>query len=397
MTKLNIPLILWEGFTVSHIDHQDDQLIITLKADGLARCRCGKHFTSVHDTTYRLISDRNLLGYRVKLKVPLRRINCKFCGIRTEQISWLEPFSRQTKRLIAYVEKLVELMPIKHISNLVSLHWHTIKNIHKRLLGREVQEPDWSKVRVLMMDEFALFKGHRYATVVADAETNQILWIGEGRSRKAIRPFFEKMGDHCSHIEAVAMDMNTAFDLEVQQHCPNAQVVYDLFHVIAKYGREVIDRVRVDQANQLKNDKVKRRKVKRGRWILLKNRDNLTTTQAGYLEELLEANKDLMTVYLLREQLKEMWYCKTENHASAQWELWWRQVQESSIQPLLLFGKRLKKYVHGITASATHPLHTCKLEGMNNKIKLMKRMGYGYRDTDYFFLKIRAAFPGNMR
>ena len=70
-------------------------------------------------------------------------------------------------------------------------------------------------------------------------------------SRQAIRPFFEWLGEHCRHIEAVAMDMNTAFDLEVKRHCPQAEVVYDLFHVVARYGREVIDRIRVDQANHL--------------------------------------------------------------------------------------------------------------------------------------------------
>ncbi|WP_144227442.1 transposase, partial [Shewanella algae] len=180
-------------------------------------------------------------------------------------------------------------------------------------------------------------------------------------------------------------------------HCPQAKVVYDLFHVVAKYGREVIDRVRVDQANQLKHDKPARKRVKRGRWVLLKNRDNLTDKQAGYLNELLESNKSLMTVYLLREQLKEMWYCTDEAEATAQWNLWWQQVRESGIRPLLQFGQRLKHYLHGIVASAVHPLHTCRLEGMNNKIKLLKRMGYGYRDTEYFFLKVREAFPGDPR
>ena len=98
------------------------------------------------------------------------------------------------------------------------------------------------------MDEFALFKGHRYASVVLDADTRRVLWIGEGRSRAAVRPFFEELGpEGCARIEAVAMDMNTAF--EVRQHCPNARVVYDLFHVVAKYGRKVINRVRVDEAN----------------------------------------------------------------------------------------------------------------------------------------------------
>uniref|UniRef100_UPI001C57D348 ISL3 family transposase n=1 Tax=Shewanella algae TaxID=38313 RepID=UPI001C57D348 len=345
----------------------------------------------------RSVSERTILAFQVQLRLPVRRILCPDCGIVREHISWLKPYARQTTRLIEHVEALLKLLPIKHISQLLGLHWHTIKTIDKRRLAREVTEPDWSRVKRLVMDEFALFKGHRYATVVADADTHQVLWIGEGRSREAIRPFFVKLGQYCQQIEAVAMDMNTAFDLKVQKHCPQAKVVYDLFHVVAKYGREVIDRVRVDQANQLKHDKPARKRVKRGRWVLLKNRDNLTDKQAGYLNELLESNKSLMTVYLLREQLKEMWYCTDEAEATAQWNLWWQQVRESGIRPLLQFGQRLKNYLHGIVASAVHPLHTCRLEGMNNKIKLLKRMGYGYRDTEYFFLKVREAFPGDPR
>ncbi|SUI62368.1 ISL3 family transposase [Shewanella algae] len=397
MSNITFPIALWEGFEAVHTEQNQQTLIIHLKPIDNGHCACGKPAKAVHDASLRSVSERTILAFQVQLRLPVRRILCPNCGIVREHISWLKPYARQTTLLIEHVEALLKLLPIKHISQLLGLHWHTIKTIDKRRLAREVTEPDWSRVKRLVMDEFALFKGHRYATVVADADTHQVLWIGEGRSREAIRPFFVKLGQYCQQIEAVAMDMNTAFDLEVQKHCPQAKVVYDLFHVVAKYGREVIDRVRVDQANQLKHDKPARKRVKRGRWVLLKNRDNLTDKQAGYLNELLESNKSLMTVYLLREQLKEMWYCTDEAEATAQWNLWWQQVRESGIRPLLQFGQRLKNYLHGIVASAVHPLHTCRLEGMNNKIKLLKRMGYGYRDTEYFFLKVREAFPGDPR
>ncbi|WP_345868095.1 ISL3 family transposase [Shewanella algae] len=397
MSNITFPIALWEGFEDVHTEQNQQTLIIHLKPIDNGHCACGKPAKAVHDASLRSVSERTILAFQVQLRLPVRRILCPDCGIVREHISWLKPYARQTTLLIEHVEALLKLLPIKHISQLLGLHWHTIKTIDKRRLAREVTEPDWSRVKRLVMDEFALFKGHRYATVVADADTHQVLWIGEGRSREAIRPFFVKLGQYCQQIEAVAMDMNTAFDLEVQKHCPQAKVVYDLFHVVAKYGREVIDRVRVDQANQLKHDKPARKRVKRGRWVLLKNRDNLTDKQAGYLNELLESNKSLMTVYLLREQLKEMWYCTDEAEATAQWNLWWQQVRESGIRPLLQFGQRLKNYLHGIVASAVHPLHTCRLEGMNNKIKLLTRMGYGYRDTEYFFLKVREAFPGDPR
>jgi transposase len=244
------------------------------------------------------------------------------------------------------------------------------------------------------MDEFALHKGHRYASVIADADTKQVLWIGEGRSRESIRPFFEELGKHCEQIEAVAIDQNSAFDLEVKAHCPNAEVVYDLFHVVAKYGREVIDRVRVDQANELREDKPARRAVKRSRWLLLKNKDNLSEEDAVKLKELMDANESLAQVYVLKEQLKELWRCASPWQAFKQWRNWWRLSRESGLKPLLAFAKKLKPYLRGILASAKYPLNTSVLEGMNNKIKVIKRTAYGFRDTQYFFLKIKHAFPG---
>ncbi len=331
------------------------------------------------------------------LHIDVGRVRCDTCGVRVQRISWLSPCKRLTRRLQAHAEGLCRLLPIKHVAELLDLSWHTVKTLDKQRLERELGDPDWSSVRRLMMDEFALFKGHRYATVVADADTQEVLWVGEGRSRESIRPFFEQMGRFCRRVEAVAMDMNTAFDLEVQLHCPQAKVVYDLFHVIAKYGREVIDRVRVDQANVLRGDPAARKWVKRGRWVLLKNRCNMTDDQQDYLDQLLAANKPLMTVYLLKEQLKEMWYCRSRLAALRQWKLWWQQVAESGIKPLQDFAKKLKPYLSGILASADHPLSTSKLEGMNNRIKVIKRMAYGYRDNSYFFLKIRAAFHPNMR
>ena len=201
----------------------------------------------------------------------------------------------------------------------------------------------------------------------------------------------------CQRIQAVAMDMNTAMDLEVQHHCPQARVVYDLFHVVAKFGREVIDRVRVDQANQLRHDKPARKVVKQSRWLLLRNRANLKETQAIKLAELLQANQPLMTVYLLKDQLKELWYAPSEAEAKQRWEDWFGMAMSSDLAPLQQYARRLAGYVDGIISSALYRMNTSVLEGMNNKIKVIKRMAYGYRDNNYFFLKIKAAFPGKMR
>jgi transposase len=193
------------------------------------------------------------------------------------------------------------------------------------------------------------------------------------------------------------MDMNTAFDLEVRQHCPNAEVVYDLFHVIARFGRDVIDRVRVDQANALRAEPKARQVIKRSRWLLLRNRANLDDDQAIKLDELLAANQPLSTVYLLKAELKEIWYAPTVREAARRWKTWLRLAMDSQIAALVQFAKRLSKYRRGILASAIHRLNSSILEGVNNRIKVIKRMAYGFRDASYFFLKIKDAFPGKAR
>lgn len=299
--------------------------------------------------------------------------------------------------MIAYVEALLGMMTAQHVAQHLDLHWHTVRRIDLERLQREVPPPSFDGVRRLIMDEFALFKGHRYATVVICADSQRVLWVGEGRSREHIRPFFEMMGQACAHIEAVAMDMNSAFDLEVRYHCQQAVVVYDLFHVIAKFGREVIDRVRIDQANALRNNKPARKVVKRSRWLLLKNAENLGTKEAAALSELLEANRPLLTVYVLKAQLKELWFAPSTEIAKQRWRQWSEYALESGLQPLITFAQRLAPYMDGIIASAQYRFGTSVLEGINNKIKVIKRVAYGYRDTSFFFLKIKAAFPGKVR
>lgn len=397
------PLALfWEGFTVktfSQLDANSLQITLQPAEDYVPCCSgCNQHTHAIHDTSIRRVRERDLFQYRVWLEVPLRRLRCVTCGPRIEQLSWLPGRQQLTTAMVNWVEALVRLMPVQHVAQLLGLHWHTVKTIDHRRLQREVTDPDKQKIRRLIMDEFALFKGHRYATVAIDADTQQVLWIGEGRSRAAVRPFFEWLGaETCARIEAVAMDMNTAMDLEVQHHCRKARVVYDLFHVVAKFGREVIDRVRVDQANQLRHDKPARKVIKRSRWLLLRNKENLREEQAIKLEELLQANQPLTTVYLLKDQLKELWYAPSEEEARERWQAWFNLAISSGLAPVQQFARRLKGYLEGIVASARYRMNTSVLEGMNNKIKVIKRMAYGYRDSDYFFLKIKAAFPGKAR
>ena len=391
----------WEGYELDRVQWPEppsQTVSIYLKAAaGVMNCQqCGTPSRQVHETVVRRVRDLPLFQYRVVLHVPRRRLWCDRCaGPRLERLSWLGRYQRVTDRLAQACSQLLRASTVQAVAAFYGLGWHTVKAIDKARLRATVVQPDWAQIRYLAMDEFALHKGHRYATVVVDPIRRQVLWVGPGRSRETACRFFEQLpAGAAARIRAVAIDMTTAYELEIRAHCPQAEIVYDLFHVVAKYGREVIDRVRVDQANRLRQDRPARRVIKSSRWLLLRNRHNLDPAQAVRLQELLQANQPLLTVYLLRDELRQLWFCRSQDDAEQAWQDWCRQARDSGIAALEQFAQRLQGYLHGILARCRHRLNTSVVEGINNTIKVIKRRAYGYRDQDYFFLKIQAAFPG---
>lgn len=393
----------WEGYRVSSWRYEQRSAQRWLVIELMARARrkrrcsgCGEAVSGIHDRSCRRVRDLPVFDCAVELQVERLRVACPRCGPRLEQLSWLDAYARITRRLAESVARLCAATSIRTVARWFGLDWKTVKSVDFQQLQRTLGPVDFSDVTVLAMDEFAIQKGHRYATVVIEPQRKRVLWVGRGRSRADVRPFFELLGSQgCARIRAVAMDMNSAYDLEVRLHCPKAEVVYDLFHVVAKYGREVIDRVRVDEANRLSADKPARRVVKTSRWLLLRNRENVPADKIVQLDELLAANKALLTVYLLKDDLKQLWHYRSRAWAKKAWQSWKRRALLSGLAPLQHFARCLEPYLPGILAHCRWPLGTNLLEGINNRIKVIKRIAYGFRDDAYFFLKIRAAFPGN--
>lgn len=391
----------WKGYRVETIQRRaggrEVWIFLGRTPGGTMICSgCGVAADRIHDVAVRVVRDLPILDAATWLSVPRRRVLCLHCGPKLEQLDWLERHARVTRRLADSVVRLCRVLPVKQVADFFGLHWSTVKELDKRALQRQLEPVDLSGVELLAMDEFAIQRGHRYATVVIEPRSRRVLWVGRERSREGVRPFFELLGEQgCRRIKAVAMDMNAAYANEVRAHCPQAEIVYDLFHVVAKYGHDVIDRVRVDEANRLRHDKKARKVVKTARWLLLRNRQNLKRPEDQVrLDELLAANHALMTVYLLKDELKQLWRQPSHEVAANAWKAWFDKAVDSGIAALVAFAKKLKPYLPGILASARWPLNTSVLEGINNKIKVIKRMAYGFRDDHYFFLKIRAAFPG---
>ena len=230
-----------------------------------------------------------------------------------------------------------------------------MKAIDKAYLQTALGDPDLSQVILLAMDEFAIRRGHRYATIFVEPNRKQVLWVCRGRSREDIRPFFEKLGtEGCRRIEAVAMDMNAAYEAEVQDQCPGAQIVYDLFHVMAKYGREVIDKVRLAEAKRQTN-RGERQVIKGARWLLLQNSVNLKRKDRVRLRELLAANRRLATVYVPKADPKSLWDYSYPNWAMLFFLGWYARAIRSRIDPLKRSARQLRDKIDGILAHRQVP------------------------------------------
>lgn len=401
----------FEGFELVKVTRDmsasPPRLLLELRAkeDHPKRCsKCGAGVMEVHEVVERRVRDLPIGEWDTWVVFPRARLQCPRCGPTVEEVPWLDRYQRMTKRLADKIARLARVMPIKHVADWFGVSWDTVKELDKRALVRSFDPVDLSGVRIIAIDEFAIHHGHRYATVVVDAITKRVLWVSRGRDREALRGFFDALGRRgCLQIEAVVMDMWRPYRTEVQLQCPNAEIVFDLFHMVAKYGLEVIDRVRVDETNKISRagggrdmrTRAMRRVIKGTRWLLLKNPENLrTATERVRLRELLAANRALFVVYVLKDDLKQLWRFCDPVAARAFWDEWYERAMRSGIKPLMHFAEMLAAKIDGVIAHCLYPLHTGLLEGINNKIKVIKRMAYGFRDEDYFFLKIRAAFPG---
>ncbi len=358
------------------------------------RCsECGSKAHISHDTTKRLVRDLNLAATMVWLNLFYRKVYCPFCKkVRVERQEFVEPYTRVTKRLAHYIHELCKTMTVKDVAEHLGLDWKTVKNIDKAFLEEEFGKTKYTGVRLLVIDEIAIRKGHRYVTVALDHDSGRIIWMGEGRSEETLDSFFTAMPEEVRKgIVAVASDMWKPYLKAIKKWCPGTKVVFDLFHLVKDFN-QVIDKIRNEEYRKANEEG--KAVLKGTKYLLLKNREHLKDKEAVHLKKVLELNQTLSTTYILKEYLKKIYQPRNIEQANAALEEWCSLARESGNPELIRFARKLKRHREGILNHCIYPIHTGKLEGVNNTLKVIKRKAYGYLDTKYFILKSKQAFAG---
>jgi len=292
--------------------------------------------------------------------------------------------------LAQYIYDLCKVMTVHDVAEHLELDPKTVKNIDKSFLEESFGKTDCHGIRVIAIDEIAIRKGHNYMTVIMDYSSGKVIWMGENRNKETLDRFFAEMTDKQKQsIEAVAMDMWEPFINRIRHHCPGAKIVFDFFHVVQAFGR-VIDKVRRDE--YLKANEQERKVLKGSRYLLLKNEENLSEKQQSRLEAVLKLNSTLSILYVLKDQLKLIYYYSNRQIVIQALDDWCEMAEQVDHHSVRAFIRRLRFFEYGIVNHAEYPIGTSRLEGVNNKIKVIKRKAYGFHDSKYFALKVKQAF-----
>ena len=390
------------------------------------RClECGRR-VYVQDHYSGILKDIPLYaGETLVLEVKVHRYQCAECGQTfTEEIPFRHPGTRVTERAAEWIRKfLAKDFTISAVSELTGIHWDTIRRIHQEIMEHALEEHEKDmrsigyKPKRLAVDEFSIHRGHTYATTVMDLDTGDVIWVGKGRSVEDFRKFFEEYDlSLLSEAEAVAMDMNASYNRLVAEYLPHAAIVYDRYHMQAQFGKDVLGSVRLEEAakhkkiadgykdlladmddgedkkalkSKMKAERHRYSSIKGSRWTLLTNSSNLSQDKSDALQKILMDHEKLAVCYAMKEELCRLFDLRSKEAAEEGWRSWFAAAKQSGISQLVKFAELKEKRIDGLVSHAEHPISTGKLEGFNNRIKVLKRIGYGYRDDRYFFTLIR--------
>ena len=354
------------------------------------------------------------------------RYYCPSCRhSRMQEIPFKAENHNITRELEQYARDLLAYgLTNKAVAEIAGLGKNVVKEIDKKRLqekytidGKKLIQPE-RQAKFLGIDEFKLHDGHKYATVIIDMETGHILWLAHGKKKAVVYGFIDHVGlEWMDGVEAIACDMNSDFQEAFEERCPHIQPVFDYFHIVKNFNDKVVSAIRKEEQRRLieEGQPEAAAKLKKTKYILTSSRQTLrrkdeeaaegkviagggtlfplpeVVRKAGYVERyetLLRENKLFFTLDLIKEKLTAA-YALSDEVSMAREIAEIMDLCEASGNPHLLWFRRLlDSHFEGVIAHATYNISAGKIEGINNKIKTLRRQGYGYPDDDYFFLKL---------
>lgn len=386
VTTLLKKLLGIEHLLVTGFEIKDGGLIIDVRPSWRKpRCSgCGKRRGGYDTLEVRVWRHLDFGGVRVYLRYGLRRVDCPKCGVVAEKVPWCDiTTGRFTIPFEEAVGFLVQRCDKTSVQEMFGIAWVTVGQIAERVVDRHRPGDPLDGLTAIGIDELSYRKGHKYVTTVTDLVTGRIVWAHEGKNAETLTSFFEELGEErSSAIEAVTMDMSEAYINAVKEKAPQAQIVFDRFHV-QKLVNDALDQTRREEWRRMREvaEEEDAKDVKGLRWSLLKNPWNLTPKQEDRLSTLQRDNKRLYRAYLLKESFADILDRHQPNVVREKLKDWLGWASRSRLAEFVRVARTIRKHLDDIVAYIRWGLTNGIVEGLHNKVRVITHRAYGFHSA----------------
>ena len=321
-------------------------------------------------------------GFLVFFLYRMRRVRCKRCGVRVEQVPWANGKHQLTKAYMQFLAHWARKLSWKEVAESFQTSWEKVSDSVEYVVEWGLQNRVLEPIRAIGVDEIQYARGHKYLTLVYQIEegAKRLLWVGKDRTIETFEGFFAMLGESLSaQIEFVCSDMWQPYLRVIREKCSQAIHILDRFHIVAKMNK-ALDKVRAAESRTMVQQGHEPL-LKKTRWCLLKRKDNLTTPQRFRLRDLLRYNLKTVRAYLLKEDFQQFWEYVSPTWAGKFLDQWCRQAMASRIEPMKKVARTLRSHRELILNyfRARKQLSSGVVEGLNNKAKVTMRKSYGFR------------------
>lgn len=321
-------------------------------------------------------------GFAVVLLYAMRRVQCRLCGVKVEQVPWAVGKHSLTKAYMLYLAHWARKLSWKETALSFGTTWDQVCHAVEYVVRWGLEHRELGPIRAIGVDEIHIGKTHKFLTLVYQIEADcvRLLWVGQERTVRSFERFFALIGTEVAgKIEFVCSDMWRPYLDVIARRCPQALNILDRFHMVAKLNK-ALDEVRAGEARRMLREGYEPL-LKKKRWCLLKRPENLTDKQRVSLRQLLGYNLKSVRAYLLKEEFQLFWDYISPAWAAKFLDAWCTRAMRSRIEPVKKFARTVRAHRELLLNyfRAKKQFSSGVIEGLNNKAKVTMRKAYGYR------------------
>lgn len=384
-------LLRLRGVNVTGVEWLAGVVMVTvmLRRRRLVCPHCGFTTSVCHDVRPGMSRWRHLdLGtWRVEIQARLRRLRCPTHGVVVEGVPFARPGAHLTTDFDDLLAWLATRMDKTSVARLCRVSWRTVGRACERVVATEVDPGRLDGLFRIGVDEISWRRHHKYLTLVVDHDRAQVVWGAPGKDSATLDRFFDELGPtRSAQIQAVSMDLGPAFlkSVTAPGHAPQAVVCADVFHLVKLVG-DALDEVRRDLWQTLRRlpDERYARDFKGARWALLKNPEDLTEGQAAQLRKIKRNRGGIWRAYEMKEQFRAVFAGDLEaGEAIVLLDRWITRASRSRLAPFVKAAKTMRER-RGIIVNAIEAgISNGRVEGLNTKVRLIIRRGYGFHSAE---------------